>query len=121
MSRLSLAPLLLVAACQRGPAPGNAEGPPPPTTANAVRPQSEAAAAEQVVRRSLGNAPGIVFSPPVRRMTDGVPVYCGDFVQGGRRQRYIVVERDQAFIESQMRAGEMDRAVREFCGDGERG
>ena len=48
-------------------------------------------------------------------------VVCGSYNQRGRDHRYIVVNRDDVFVESEMRAGEMDRAVREFCGDGELG
>jgi hypothetical protein len=47
-----------------------------------------------------------------------VPIVCGAYEQGGVRQRYIVVDRDRAFIEPQMRAGEMNRAIAEFCREG---
>ena len=86
-------------------------------------PADDRAVAEQVVRRQLRNPPGLTFSnarvqsPPRRR----VPIVCGDIERNGRRERYIVVDGEAACIESQMRAGEMDRAVREHCGDGERG
>ncbi len=46
---------------------------------------------------------------------------CGAYQQGGARHRYIVVAGDQAFVEPQMRAGEMERAWSEYCTDGERG
>ena len=47
-----------------------------------------------------------------------MPIVCGDTSRGGRRQRYIVVNREDAFVEPQMRPGQMDRAVAEFCGQG---
>ena len=119
MTRLALAPLALLGACQNQPAPAS----------NVAAPQSKAvpppvddrAVAERVVRRQLGNPPRLAFSNARVLVTDRVPIVCGDVERDGRRERYIVVDGEAAWIESQMRAGEMDRAVREHCGDGERG
>ena len=119
MTRLALAPLALLGACQNQPAPANNAAAP---LAKAVAPPvDDRAAAERVVRRQLGNPQGLAFSNARVLVTDRVPIVCGDIERGGRRERYIVVDGEAAFIESRMRAGEMDRAVREQCGDGERG
>lgn len=119
MIRLALLPLTLLAACQNRPAPAN----------NAAAPQAKAvppplddrAVAERVVRSRLGNPQGLAFSNARVHVTDRVPIVCGDVERNGRRERYIVVDGEAVFVESRMRAGEMDRAVREQCGDGERG
>jgi hypothetical protein len=114
VTRLALASLCLLAACQGPPGANNQAAPPP--EANAVQPANDVARAEQVVRRQLGNPQGLAFSNAARHETDRVPIVCGEFTQGGRRERYIVVDGERAWIESQMRAGEMVRAIREFCG-----
>jgi len=116
--RLALASLTLLAACQNQPAATNNVAAPP---ANVAQPADHRAVAELVVRRQLGNPQGVSFSSARVRVTDRVPIVCGDFERGGRRERYIVVDGEAAWIESRMRAGEMERAVRENCGDGERG
>jgi hypothetical protein len=119
VTRLALAPLTLLAACQNQPAPANNAAAP---QAKAVTPPADdRAVAEQVVRRQLRNPPGLVFSN-ARVIDPGrVPIVCGDVERNGRRERYIVVDGEAAWIESQMRPGTMDQAVREHCGDGERG
>jgi hypothetical protein len=116
VTRLALLLLPLAAACGSGPAPeANQAAPPPERPA----PETEVAAAERLVRSRLGATAGDArFSDPVRSASDGVSIICGRYEQGGRRHRYIVVNREDAFIEPQMRAGEMDRAVAEFCREG---
>lgn len=118
MTRFALAPLSLLAACQNQPAPANKVAAPP---ARAVRPPDDRAVAERVVRRQLDNPPGLTFLNARVLVTDRVPIVCGDVERGGRRERYIVVAGEAAWVESQMAAGEMDRVVRRHCGDGERG
>jgi hypothetical protein len=113
----------LLAACQNQQEPASANN------SAAAAPQAKAAApradpravAEQVVRRQLRNPPGLIFSN-ARVVDPGrVPIVCGDVERNGRRERYIVVDGEAAWIESQTRPGTMDEAVREHCGDGERG
>jgi hypothetical protein len=118
VTRLALTIPVLLGACQNPPAPANNVAAP---SANAVQPADDRALAEQVVRRQLRNPPGLVFSN-ARVIDPGrVPIVCGDVAHPGRRERYIVVDGEMAYVESQMRAGEMDRAIRENCGDGELG
>lgn len=118
MTRLAFASLSLLAACRTEPAPANNMAAP---QVNAAAPADDRGVAERVVRRQLGNPRGLGFSNARVHVTGRVPIVCGDFERGGRRERYIVVDGEAAWIESQMRPGEMDRAVREHCGDGERG
>lgn len=118
MTRLALASLALLAACRTEPVPANTMASP---QVNAVLPADDRGVAERVVRRQLGNPRGLAFSNALVHVTGRVPIVCGDFEQGGRRERYIVVDGEAAWVESQMRSGEMDRAVREHCGGGERG
>lgn len=118
MTRLALAASSLLAACQSEPAPAKKVAAP---QANAARPADDRGLAEQVVRRQLGNPQGLAFSNARVHVAGRVPIVCGDVARGGRRERYIVVDGEAAWIESQMRAGEMDRAIRENCGDGELG
>jgi hypothetical protein len=120
VTRLALAPLSLLAACQNQPAPANNNAAAPQVKA-VTPPADDRAVAERVVRRQLHNPPGLAFSNARVLVTDGVPIVCGDVERGGRRERYIVVDGEAAWIESEMRAGTMDQAVREQCGDGERG
>ena len=108
-----LAPLL--AACQQAEAPANQVAAAPPQKA---APVGDVAAAEQLVRARIGAGGEIRFVAASRSASDQVPIVCGQYEQSGRRQRYIVVNREEAFVEPQMRPGEMDRAVAEFCGQG---
>lgn len=118
MTRLALAPLSLLAACQNQPAPASKVAAPPP---RAIRPPDDRAVAEWAVRRQLDYQPGLTFSNARVLVTDRVPIVCGDVERSGRRERYIVVAGEAAWVESQMAAGEMDRVVRRHCGGGERG
>jgi hypothetical protein len=108
-------PLLLLTACQQAEAPAAnqaAQARPPQKAA----PESDVGTAERLVRARIG---GEVHFLAVRRSaSQGVPILCGFYEQGGRRQRYIVVNGDDVFVEPGMRPGEMDRAVAEFCGQG---
>jgi hypothetical protein len=111
--------LLLISACGRG-GPANDQAAAAPQKAPAApAPEGDVGAAERLVRERLGNPQGLAFSNPRRGASEGVGIVCGDYEQGGRRNRYIVVDRQDVFVESAMRAGEMDRAFGEFCG-GER-
>jgi hypothetical protein len=93
------------------------------TTANAAavapQPEGPVSRAERLVRAQLGNPQGLAFSNPRRGASEGVPIICGDYQQGGQRHRYIVVAGEEVFVEPSMPPGEMDRAFPEFCGEGE--
>jgi hypothetical protein len=106
--RLAFAPFLL-AACQQAAPTANqaAAAPAPPADADVTT-------AERLVRAKLGPA-DIRFVDARRSASAGVPIVCGAFDHGGGRQRYVVVNGEEAFVEPQMLPGEMDRAVREFC------
>lgn len=112
MIRLVPAILLLLGACQQEQAPANQAA---PTPKQAAAPEGDVGAAERLVRQRIGGGGEFRFSGATRSAADGVPIVCGAYEQGGARHRYIVVGRDEAFIEPQMRAGEMERAMAEFC------
>jgi hypothetical protein len=79
-------------------------------------------AAQRLVRQRLATTGEIHFVDVRRHGAQGVPIICGAYEQNGVRQRYIVVGGEEAFIEPQMRPGEMERAFGEFCtAGGERG
>ncbi|HST35197.1 MAG TPA: hypothetical protein VLK25_01010 [Allosphingosinicella sp.] len=110
---MAAAALLMLGACQsEAPVANRAEPPKAPA------PEGDVAAAERLVRARIGTTDEIRFSGATRSASEGVPIVCGRYEQGGVSRRYIVVDRDRAFIEPQMRAGEMDRAVAEFCREG---
>jgi hypothetical protein len=113
--RLLAAPLLLTA-CQQAEAPANNQAAAAPVPQKAA-PESDVSAAQRLVRARVGGG-DVRFLAVSRGASDQVPIVCGQYEQGGRRQRYIVVNREEAFVEPQMRPGEMDRAVAEFCGQG---
>ena len=117
--RAAFALVILLAACQRAEAPANQAAPAPPATTPA--PAGDVSAAERLVRQRIGATGEVQFADAQRRAANGVPIICGAYQQGGARHRYIVVAGDQAFVEPQMRAGEMERAWSEYCTDGERG
>jgi hypothetical protein len=108
-----LAPLL--AACQQPEAPANNQAAAP--VPQKAAPESDVSAAQRLVRARIGGGE-IRFLAATRSASDQVPIVCGAYEQGGRQQRYIVVNREEAFVEPQMQPGQMDRAVAEFCGQG---
>jgi hypothetical protein len=113
--RLLAAPLLLTA-CQQAQAPAN-HAAPAPVPQKAV-PESDVSAAERLVRARIAGGGAARFFGARRSASQGVPIVCGFYEQSGRRQRYIVVNSDDTFVEPQMQPGQMDRAVAEFCGQG---
>ena len=113
--RLAFAPLLLAACQQAEPANNQAATPAPAPKAHA---NGDIGNAERVVRQRIGTAGETHFFGARRSASGGVPIVCGLYEQSGVRHRYIVVNGEEAFIEPQMRPGEMDRAVSEFCGEG---
>jgi len=116
---LIAAGVVALAACRSGPEANNqAESAP---EANTVGAESETAAAERLVRSRIGSNGEASFAQPQTGTRQGVSVVCGSYRQGGREHRYIVVNRDDVFIEPEMREGQMAQAVTEFCGDGELG
>ena len=111
--------LLLLAACSRGAAPANKAAPVAPAAPAVV---GDVGTAERLVRERIGTTGEIHFTEASRHADDGVRIICGAYEQGGVRQRYIVVDGRDAFVEPQMRAGEMERAFGRWCTDGgERG
>jgi hypothetical protein len=110
--------LALPAACNDQPqAAANA---PPPARIVEAPPQNDLQVAEAVVRRQLGNVGGLGFANATAWRDDRIAIVCGQLTRAGRSERYIVVDGRGAWIESEMRPGEMDRAVREFCRAGAR-
>jgi len=109
-------PLLLLTACQ-AQAPANNQAAPAPAPQKAA-PVSDVSAAEQLVRARIASGGPARFFGARRSASEGVPIVCGLYEQGGRRQRYVVVNGEEAFVEPQMNPGEMGRAVAEFCGQG---
>jgi hypothetical protein len=110
--------LALPAACHDQPqAAANA---PPPARIVEAPPQNDLQVAEAVVRRQLGNVGGLGFANATAWRDDRIAIVCGQLTRAGRSERYIVVDGRGAWLESEMRPGEMDRAVREFCRAGAR-
>ena len=110
--------LALPAACQNQPqAAANVQ--PPANIVQAPPPRNDLQVAEDAVRRQLGNPHGLSFANAVAHR-DRIAIVCGEVMRAGRRERYIVVDGRGAWVESEMRPGEMDRAVREFCREGAR-
>lgn len=110
--------LALPAACQNPPeAAANAQ---PAAKAAEPPPRNDLQVAEDTVRHQLGNAQGLTFSGAVAHRDDRIAIVCGQVSRAGRSERYIVVDGRGAWLESGMRPGEMDRAVREFCTSGRR-
>lgn len=110
--RLLAAPFLL-AACQQAEAPADKVAP-APKAADA----GDVSAAQRLVRARIGAGGEVHFLDARRTASGGVPIVCGFYEQAGQRRRYIVVGGEEAFVEPQMRAGEMERAAAEFCGEG---
>ena len=111
--------LALPAACHAQPetAANNAL---PAANEVAAAPRNDLQRAEDSVRAQLGNAQDASFSNAVAHRDDRIAIVCGQVTRAGRAERYIVVDGRGAWVESEMRPGEMDRAVREFCVGGRR-
>ena len=110
--------LALPAACQNQPQA--AANVPAPERAAEAPPRNDLQVAEDVVRRQLGNETGLAFAHATAFRDDRIAIVCGQVNRAGRSERYIVVDGRGAWVESEMRPGEMDRAVREFCTSGRR-
>jgi hypothetical protein len=75
-------------------------------------------AAQAAVLRQLGGASGVSFGAARLVTTNGEQIVCGRYrVPGQAEQRYISVDGEFTFVESQMEAGHMDQAFAEFCGN----
>lgn len=107
--------LLLPAACQNQPQAAANTQPSANAAVPGAPPRDDLGRARQVVQRQLGNAPNLRFADTGIFGDERVPIVCGKVGRNGRDERFIVVDGRAAWIESEMRAGEMDRAVREFC------
>ena len=105
-----------LAACQNQAPPNNqtAATPPPVSPANPV------AIAERLVRDRVAARGAPRFVEGAIRRHREVIVVCGAYEQAGVRQRYIVVNGEDVFVEPEMAAGEMPRAINEFCAEGGR-
>jgi hypothetical protein len=114
-----LALLLIPAACQNQPQTAANAQPAAAAAANAVQPRDDLVRAYQAVERQLGNVEDLTFTNARVYGDERVPIVCGTVARDrGRSERYIVVGGEEAFVEPQMRSGEMDRAVAEFCREG---
>ena len=111
--------LALPAACQNQPRAA-ANAPAPANEAVAAPARNDLQLAEDAVRNQLGNAQGLSFADAVAHRDNRIAIVCGQVSRAGRSERYIVVDGRAAWVESEMQAGEMDRAVREFCRAGAR-
>ncbi len=120
MKLLLIVTAAALAACQSNPAANN-QAEAAPETNQAAAPETDVAAAQRLVRQRIGSNGEVGFGQAQSGDREGVNVVCGSYRQSGREHRYIVVNRDDVFVESEMQPGEMPRAVAEFCGDGERG
>jgi hypothetical protein len=110
-----------LAACQSNPAANNQAEANVVTNNSAATEESDVDAAQRLVRTQVAERGAVRFGQPQTGRRENVSVVCGSYNQSGRDHRYIVVNREDVFVEPEMQAGEMERAVREFCGDGERG
>lgn len=112
--------LALPAACQNQPekAAANVQ---PANFAHPAMPalRDEIAIAERIVRRRLGNGQRLGFANARVYRGQGVPIVCGEVVQGSRRGRYIAVDGRDAWLELEgdLPPAQMAAAVREFCVD----
>ena len=106
----------MLAACQSDqPANNQVTAAPPP-----VSPANPVAIAERLVRERVAARGTPRFVESAIRRHQGVIVVCGAYEQAGSRQRYIVVNGEDVFVEPEMAAGQMALAVNEFCAEGGR-
>ena len=112
---LGLAPLLILAACNRGADANDQAG----AAANAAAgEESDVGKAERLVRERLGNAQGVTFADPIRTASQDIGIVCGRYTHDGATHRYVVVAREDVFLEPEMEEGEMERGYAEFCREG---
>jgi len=105
--------LALPAACHSQPqAAANAQ---PPAKAAEAPPRNDLQVAEDIVRHQLGNVQASNFANATAYRNGRIAVVCGEVMRNGHRERYIAVDGRGAWLESEMRAGQMEPAVREFC------
>jgi len=109
--------LPMLAACQSA-APANNQTTAAP--ANVAAPSDPLATAERLIRARVSQRGELRFVEARVRDHQGVAVVCGSYEQGGRQQRYIVVNGEDVFVEPEMAAGEMPRAINLFCAEGGR-
>jgi hypothetical protein len=75
-------------------------------------------AAQAAVLRQLAAGSDVSFGAARLVTTNGEQIVCGRYrVPGQDEQRYISVDGEFTFVESQMEAGHMDQAFAEFCGN----
>ncbi|MGQ0659268.1 hypothetical protein [Sphingosinicella sp.] len=115
--RAAVLAMPMLVACQSG-APANNQTAAAP--ANAAAPSDPLATAERLVRARVSQRGELRFVEARVRDHQGVAVVCGAYEQSGRQQRYIVVNGEDVFVEPEMAAGEMPRAINLFCAEGGR-
>jgi hypothetical protein len=108
---------IALAACQSAPEANNQTA---ATPAPAAAPETPVAIAERLIRARVAAQGEPRFEQAALRNHQGVNVVCGAYSQGQARHRYIVVNGEDVFVEPEMAAGEMPRAINEFCGEGGR-
>jgi hypothetical protein len=103
----------LIGGCQSGAAPANDAAAAVPVKPAAANP---AEIAQRLVVQRLGGQQPLAFSDVQLFNSEGATIVCGRVTPAGAApQRYIAVGEEDVFVESQMEAGHMDRAVAEFC------
>lgn len=107
--------LALPAACQNQPPQAANAAPPANVTLAWAPPRNDVQIAEDRVREQLRNPAGLSFANGVAYRGGGIAVVCGELTRNGQRERYIAVDGRGAWLESEMRPGQMEPAVREFC------
>ena len=72
--------------------------------------------AQRLVTERLDGAQGLGFFDVQTFNSEGATIVCGRVTRPGNApERYIAIGEEDVFVESQMEAGHMDRAVTEFC------
>ena len=113
-------PLLLVALAGCGQQKQAAVAQPAQAAAPVVD-RAALATAEKLVRARLANSDAVKFGAATAYDNEGVEIVCGTFDHkdpdgtAATGQRYIAVGGEQSFVEPEMREGEMDKAVAQFC------
>jgi hypothetical protein len=117
MASAAMLAALALAGCEQ-----SAEDKAKAAAAKAAEDAKRFAAAEKVIRGKLAQGADVKFRDMKSYDNDGVNIVCGvgDAAFPGKpvhSQRFIVVGGDEAYMDMTMEAGEMDRALKEFCTD----
>jgi hypothetical protein len=102
----------IVGACRSEAEPANNVAAAP----EAPAPATPTELAKRLVAQRLDGAQGLGFSDVQTFNSEGATIVCGRVTRPGNApERYIAIGEEDVFVESQMEAGHMDRAVAEFC------